>query len=332
VKRIGHLMDRVTDFGNLVLAFRKASRGKRRRPAVVRFFRDLETELLRLATELAEGSYRPGPFQTFTIRDPKERLISCPPFRDRVVHHAVVNLLEPILEARFDPDSYGCRKGRGMDAALGRALAHTRRHPFFLRTDVRRFYDSIDRRVLHGQLGRILKDRRLLGLLVRIVGEEGTGLPIGSLTSQWLANLYLTPLDRWLRIHRDAKGQTRYMDDVLVFGDDRAGLRRVRTDLRAYLRSELRLELKENVTRTGRTRDGVPFLGFRMHPSGVHVRRTTLRRFFAGVRDVEWRCRTGEIDAQALAASVTSRIAHLDRGRSLPLRRRFFERRRAMEW
>jgi retron-type reverse transcriptase len=130
VRRIGNLMDRVASFENVLVAFRKAARGKRDRKEVARFFRDLEPEVLRLSRELADASYRPGGFRTFTIHDPKERRISMPPFRDRVVHHAVVNVLEPILEARFDADSYGCRKGRGMDRALARAASFVRRHPF----------------------------------------------------------------------------------------------------------------------------------------------------------------------------------------------------------
>jgi RNA-directed DNA polymerase len=332
VRRIGNLFEEVSDFANLRPAFTKASRGKRTRGEVTRFFRDLEPELLLLQRELVEGSYRPGPFEVFTIRDPKERLISCPPFRDRVVHHAVINILEPILEARFDADSYGCRKGRGMDAALLRAQEHARRWPFVLKTDVLKFYDSIDLAVLRGQIRRIVKDPRLLALLDIILGDGEKGLPIGSLTSQWLANLYLTPLDRHLRSLPVARGQVRYMDDVLVFGAGREDLREVRREMRRFLADELRLKLHAGMCRTARSLDGIPFLGFRVLPGTIEVRRESFRRFAAGVRRAEWQYRVGQITADTLAGSVSSRIAHLERGRSLGLRCGFFATRRTMEW
>ena len=312
-------MERVASFPNLLKAFGRAARGKRGRRSVTRFFRDLEPELLRLRREIEDGSYRPGGYRTFTIHDPKARLISMPPFRDRVVHHAIVAVLEPVLEARFDADSYGCRKGRGMDRALDRAIAFARRHRWSLKTDVHKFYESIDHEVLLVQIGRIVKDRRLLDLLARIVRGGSPGLPIGSLTSQWLANLYLTPLDRALRRSRHVKGQVRYMDDVVVFGEDREGMRQALLEIRALLADELRLRLKESVTRLGETRWGVPFLGFRVLPDGLEVRRETFRRFVRGVRHAEGAFRAGRISDRDLAESVTSRVAHLQRARTRAL-------------
>jgi len=332
VKRVGNLMERVAGFGDLRQAFFRAAKGKRHQRSVARFFRDLEPELIALGRELRSGAYRPGPFETFTIRDPKERLISCPPFRDRVVHHAVIGALEPVLETRFDPDSYGCRKGRGLDAALKRAQTLAHRHAYVLRTDVRRFYDSIDLAVLRGQLRRIVKDRELLLLLDRILGPGTRGLPIGSLTSQWLANLYLTPLDRHLRSVPEARGQVRYMDDVLVFGESRETVKRVLEEVRAFLRDDLCLSLKRRATAVLPVGAGFPFLGFRVYPRRLEVRRETFRRFKAGLRRAEWEHRTGRLGVAELAASVTSRIAHLDRARSRCLRSRFLETRRAIEW
>ena len=156
--------------------------------------------------------------------------------------------------------------------------------------------------------------------------------PIGSLTSQWLANFVLTPLDQFLRTVPEVRGQTRYMDDSLVFGESRADLKATLAAMREFLEVELRLRLKEKVTATYATRTGVPFLGFRVTPGGVEVRREGFRRFCDGVRRAEWLYRTGRLDAAALAASVTSRIAHLSRAKSLALRRTFFARAPPMEW
>jgi retron-type reverse transcriptase len=332
VKRLGGLFDRMASFENLLAAFERAAKGKRDRTAVATFFRTREEEICRLRRELLDGSYRPGGFRGFTIYDPKERDISVPPFRDRVVHHAVIGVLEPVFEARFDRDSYGCRKGLGMDAALARALSFVRRFPFCLKTDVSKFFPSVSHEVLRAQLRRVLKDRRLLDLLDRILAAHGPGLPIGSLTSQWLANFTLTPLDRHLRTLPMIRGQTRYMDDILMFGESRTDLKAALAAMRAFLAGRLGLSLKDRATAVYATKTGVPFLGFRVTPRGVEVRRAGFRRFRDGVRRAEWLYRTGRLDAGALAASVTSRIAHLSRARSLALRRIYFARAPPMEW
>jgi retron-type reverse transcriptase len=332
VRRVGGLMETVASFPNLLEAFRRAAKGKRSRRPVARFFRDLEPELLRLRDELGDGTYRPGGYRTFTIHDPKARLISMPPFRDRVVHHAVVGVLEPVFEARFDPDSYGCRKGRGMDRALARAASFARRHRWCLKTDVEKFYESVDHDVVLGQVGRIVKDRRLLDLVERIVRGGCPGLPIGSLTSQWLANLYLTPLDRALRRSGRVRGQVRYMDDVVVFGDDREALRGVLGEMRAVLADDLRLRLKESVTRIAPTGRGVSFLGFRVLPTGMEVRRETFRRFLRGVRRAEAAWRSGKRADFELAASVESRLAHVSRARTRALLVKTFEEWPNMMW
>ena len=332
MRRVGNLMETVTSFPNLLAAWRRAAKGKRDRRSVTRFFRDLERELLRLRRELVDGSYRPGGYRTFTIHDPKERVISMPPFRDRVVHHEIIGVLSPVLEARFDADSYGCRKGRGMDRALRRAVDLARRNEWCLKTDVHKFYESIDHEVVLGQVARIVKDRRLLALLSRIVRGGAHGLPIGSLTSQWLANLNLTPLDRALRLSRHVKGQVRYMDDVLVFGESRTGMRAALGEIQSLLADELGLRLKETVTRIGETRRGIAFLGFRIRPEGLSIRRQTFRLFVRGVRRAESAYRTGRCSDTDLAASVTSRLAHLSRARTRALVIKTFEKWPEMMW
>ena len=332
MKRVGGLFEPAVSFKNLREAYRRASKGKRFRPASAQFFRHLEVELLRLRDELLSETWRPGEHACFTIHDPKERLISVPPFRDRVVHHAVIGVLEPVLEARFDFDSYGCRKGRGMDRALLRAQQYTRKRAFVLKTDVRRFFPSIPHAVIRRLVRDVVKDRRMLDLLDRIVEGHEPGLPIGTLTSQWLANLTLTPLDRMLRNLPEARGQVRYMDDVLVFGEGRKELRSVATAMAEFLDSELGLRLKPRATVIRRTRDGVPFLGFRVMPGSIEVRPETFRWFRKGVLHAEWEWRQGRLTTAALSSSTGSRIAHLARGRSLGLRRAFFARSPPTEW
>ena len=186
MKRAGGLFDTIASFENLYRAYLKARRGKQSRGAVDRFSFLLERELLSLRSGLCTGSYRPGTAFTFVIHDPKRRTISAAPFRDRVVHHAVIGVLEPHLERGLDPDCYACRKGLGLDRALARAQALSRRSRWVLKSDIKSCFPTIDHAVLKGFLGRRFKDRRLLDLLEVIIdrgAEDSKGLPIGSLTS-----------------------------------------------------------------------------------------------------------------------------------------------------
>jgi hypothetical protein len=335
VRRVGHLLQEVVAFDNLVAAYRLARRGKRGRPAVERFAVRLEPELLRLQAELWQGTWRPGLFVHFTVHDPKERQIAVAPFRDRVVHHAIIRVLQPYLEHGMDDDSYGCRTGKGTDAALERALQLGRRYPHCLKVDIQSFFASVRHEVLLGQLGRLCKDRRLmqlLGVLIREGSPGGQGLPIGSLTSQWFANLHLTAQDRYLREQPEALALVRYMDDTLVFGLERAALWGLARRLDNHLQTTLGLQLKPGVTQVYATRTGVPFLGLRVTRQGLEVRRPTWRRITRRLRRAEREYRLGRLSLEGLQASTRSRIAHLQRARSAGLRRRFLGDHAPVEW
>ncbi|MBU0754152.1 MAG: reverse transcriptase/maturase family protein [Planctomycetes bacterium] len=331
MKRIGGLMPRVFSFPNLLLAFRRASKGKKDRPAVARFAMDLEPELLRLQRQLENGVWKPGRYAHFTIRDPKERVISVAPFPDRVVHHAVINVTAPFLEARFDFDSYGCREGKGMDRALARARRHARRFDWCLKMDIRHFFASVCHDRLKGLLRETFKDEALLAVLDKIIDSVEAGLPLGNLTSQWLANFYLTPFDRFLRQRPEVRGMIRYMDDLLVFGSGRAALCSLLPLIKNYLEEELKLRLKEKMTHIHPTWAGIPFLGFRVFADRLLLRRETWKRFRTRLKQREWECRTDRLTDEELAESVTSMIAHLERASSEGLRRRFFESRISMQ-
>lgn len=281
--RYGDLFHQVTDWTNLMLAARKARRGKRGRDVVRRFEHRLEPELLRLQRELVGGAYRPGPFATHTIFVPKERLISAAPYRDRVVHHAVMNVLEPILDRHFHPDSFACRKGKGSHAAARRLQQLMRRYRFTAQYDVRKFFPSIDHGVLKGLFRRRLKDGRLLTLLDAVVdgaGEDGAhgrrGLPIGNLTSQWFANWYLDGLD-----HRAANiwrvGYVRYCDDFVLLSDERRRLRAVRVPV-AELLAAFQLTAHADCGYPSPSVAGRTFVGFRINPRVRRLTNAAVRR------------------------------------------------------
>lgn len=328
MKRVGGFFERIVGFDNLLLAQRRAARGKRCRTSVARFEFHLEHELFELQDELMTGSYRPGEFFTFEVRDPKRRAICAAPFRDRVVHHALCHVLEPHFERRAIFDSYACRLGKGTHAAIARARQFARRHPYFLKCDVRKFFASVDHGVLIGLLERLFKERPLLDLLARIINHAppdsppGKGLPIGNLTSQHFANLYLGELDHFLKDQIHIKGYLRYMDDFLLFAEDKASLHVWLADLEDLLEERLDLGLKQEATVLSPVSEGIPFLGVRVYPSLIRLNQRSRRRFFRKVEGLEIAFEAGKLAEDDLASRVASLYAHVAQTDSLHLRRK----------
>jgi hypothetical protein len=281
VKRAGHLFERVVGFRELLEATKRASVGRRHIPVVAAFRFDQEHELLRLQRELRDRTYRPGPYTTFVIHDPKRRTINAPAFRDRVVHHAVCAAVEPVFERTAIFDSYACRRGKGSHAAVDRAQGFARRWPYFLKLDIRSFYDSVDQGVLETLVRRVIKDPGVLWLLDTIIDHgppgapEGKGLAIGNLTSQHLSNFYLSPLDHFIEERLGVSAYLRYMDDLLLFGDSKDALWSWHDEIEMFLRDRLLLRLKEDSTLLAPVTEGIPFLGLRVWPG---VRRLGPRR------------------------------------------------------
>jgi retron-type reverse transcriptase len=169
MRRVGNLWPQVLSFDNLLGAAKAAAQGKRTRPDVADFLLNLEPELVGLQRELESGQYRPGGYRTFQVREPKPRLISAAPFRDRVVHHALTRVLEPIFKRRFVMNSFACRKGKGTHRALELAAEGSRRFPYVLKCDVQKYFASIDHAILKEQLALGVKCRRTVDLAARII-------------------------------------------------------------------------------------------------------------------------------------------------------------------
>jgi RNA-directed DNA polymerase len=314
VQRIGHLFEQVTSYENLYTAFRLARRGCGNTPQVCRFFFHLERELLRLQDELQSSSYRPGVYHYFTIQDPKERVIAVAPVRDRVVHHAIVRVLTPIYERVFIFDSYATRPGKGTHAAIRRAQSFLRRWQFYLKTDIAKYFDSVDHDILLTLLRCKLKDRLLLELLERIIRNTpvpGKGLPIGNLTSQFLANVYLDPLDHELKDVLGLRGYIRYMDDLVLFSDSKPELRRLRPTLEAFLSDRLSLRLKPAATFLSRASHGLSFLGMRIFPQIIRVKPENKRRSLRRLRQMLAAWRRGESAEERMQQRLVSLTGHL---------------------
>jgi hypothetical protein len=312
MKSYDGLFTRIVEIENLRRAMEAAARGKRDRPAVTRFLNQADEELPRLREELESSKYIPRPYRYFRICDPKPRTISCADFRDRVVHHAVCDVIGPLIEWRFIFDSWACRKGKGTHRATARAQQLARRFPHFLKLDVASFFDSVDHEILLALLARQFREPRLLTLLATIVrtplagAPPGKGLPIGNLTSQWFANLYLDGADHLVKETLCVPGYVRYMDDMVLFADSKAVLWAAHDALAAFLADERRLSLKAAATRLAPCTEGVPFLGLRIFPGTWRLQRQRFLRTRRRMRGKERMFLEGRLSAEQLARSATA--------------------------
>ncbi|NQV28865.1 MAG: RNA-directed DNA polymerase [Rhodopirellula sp.] len=281
MKRAGNLFRQIAERGNLQFAYVRALRGKRDRPDAIRFGQALEHNLNRLAEELTSGRLTLGRFHQFVIHDPKERIITAPCFEERVLHHAIMNVCEPVFDRWLIADTYACRVGKGREAAVERAADFTRKSGAFLKLDARRYFDSIPHDELLQLLPRLFKDPDLYALFEQIIrafrGGMGTGLPIGSLTSQYFANFYLGWFDRFVKEQLRVRGYVRYMDDVMLWGESPQSLRPIRDACVEFLATELKLKVREPFI--NRTPHGCDFLGCRLFPTHTELNRRSRRRF-----------------------------------------------------
>jgi retron-type reverse transcriptase len=344
MKRHGNLWPQVIDFNNLLDAAGKAQRGKRYRENVLYFNSRLADEIQRLQDELGAKTYQPGEYKTFQIVEPKKRLISAAPYRDRVVHHALCNVIGPIFERMFIRDTYANRTGYGTHRALRRFTGFARSSRYALQCDIRKYFPSIDHQILKTILRRKIKCADTLWLIETIIDasneqeervvyfpgdelwtphERRRGLPIGNLTSQFFANVYLDGLDRFVKERLLAPMYVRYVDDFALFGDDRDQLSEWRRQIEEYLAS-LRLQIHPVKSQLFETRLGVSFVGYRVLPEKIRVRNDNLRRARKRLRGLQAAYRRGEKLLDEITQSLRSWIAHLEHGDTWRLRERVF--------
>ncbi|MDI6768686.1 MAG: RNA-directed DNA polymerase [Anaerolineales bacterium] len=317
-----NLNERLIAWENLRLAYANASRGKRGKAPVAGFETLLADNLLELQGELAGQTYQPGRYRHFHVHEPKRRLISAAPFRDRVVHHALCNVSVPYFEKAFIANSFANRAGKGTHKAINACQQYSRGYKYALQCDVRQFFPSIDHTILRRTLKAMLPDDSLLWLVDRILasgrgvlaeeyqmvyfpGDDPStgsgqgifaagrprGLPIGNLTSQWWANCYLDPFDHFVRRELSCPAYLRFVDDFVLFSDSRSEL----MDWRAAILTRLaryRLTLHEESAYPRKVTEGLPFLGFVLFPDhrrlkarkGYHFRRRLRQRIEQGTQ------------------------------------------------
>lgn len=338
---MGDMYSTIYDWENLRLAHHYASRGKRGKYAAAAFEFRLADNLLALQHDLESKTYQPGAYHSFHIHDPKRRLISAAPFRDRVVHHGLCNLIEPIFERTFVHDSYANRVGKGTHRALDRAQAFARRFRYMLQCDVQQFFPAIDHRILKTILARKIPDPDVLWLVDRILASgvgvlaeeyrmryfpgdtlwaalRPRGLPIGNLTSQFWANCYLNGFDHFVKRELRCQGYVRYVDDFLLFADAKKTLWAWREAVTERM-DRLRLTIHPGA-HPRPTSEGFPFLGFIVYPSHRRLKRRNVVAYRRKLRRLVAEWATFKRTREAVILSLLGWINHARCGDTWGLR------------
>lgn len=352
MKKIKGLFPAIYDFENLYHAYKAAIKGKRYRADVMRFTDRLEDNLIILQNELIWGTYDVGRYNIFYVYEPKKRLIMSLLFKDRVAQQAIYRQLNPLIEKRFISDSYACRVKKGTHKAIDRLqywLRQTERKPkkyYYLKLDVSKYFYRIDHDILKQILRNMIDDDQLLDLLAKIIDCEDTkfglpmgadigdvafdemlsdvGLPIGNLTSQMFANLYLNELDQFCKHRLHLHYYIRYMDDIIILHHDKKELERIKRTIADFLGDKLNLQLNRK-TCIRPTSIGIEFVGFRVWSTHRKLRRKTAKKLRKRLQYLFHAYKVGEIDKETLERSVASYRGILKHFNSYGLRKKLNE-------
>lgn len=340
MKRVGYITDkdgrRITlleamgDYGNVQKAYNKARKCKRHRKDVLIFTKDKEENLDKVREDIINLAYEPSKYHYFKVYEPKERQIMALPFYDRVVQHAINNVLEPIFDKRFISQSYACRKGKGMHAAsdtLQRWLydwdkRHKDQPLYAIKADIHHYFQSITHEILKAEIRKVIKDKKALVLIDRIIDHngqmpDGIGIPVGNLTSQLFANIYLNKLDQYIKHTLGVNEFERYMDDFIILNPDKEKLRYWLAEIERFLRDELRLELNPKTTILA-AKNGIDFVGYKHRATHRKVRPDSVKRIKKTIKKYE----RGKITKEQLQKSIQSWTGHAGHADSYNLQKK----------
>lgn len=280
VKKIKNLWAKICTMENIEEAYRKARKGKSKYRAVKYIDAHKEECLKKILKMLVDGTFKTGIYREKPLFEPKERLIYVLPFYpDRIVQHAIMNVLEPELVKRFIKDSYACIKGRGLHKGSLRTMEFVRRNDYCLKMDIRKFYPSVKHKIMKQILHRKIKEKPLLKVLDNIIDsiEGDANVPIGNLTSQWFGNTYMNKLDMFVKHVLRWKDYERYCDDYTLYSNDKKALTSAMYQIKDFLDIELQLELSK--CDKFKTTQGIDFLGYRHFKGGyILIRKSTVKR------------------------------------------------------
>jgi len=294
-----NLYGTLCSYDNLLLAFKKARKRKSHKLYVLEFESALESNLRKLQQELQAETYKPAPLKTFVIRDPKTRKISKSHFRDRVIHHAICNIIEPIFEKVFICDSFANRKGKGVHSALKRfdkfkrkVSRNNTKSCYVLKADIKHYFDTVDHEVLISVIRKKIKDAQVINLIKIILQNfksdvSGKGMPLGNLTSQFFANVYLNELDYFVKHRLKAKYYLRYVDDFVILHSSKSFLEDYKARIDIFLRKQLKLELHPDKSKIKQLNYGVGLLGYRVFYYHKLLRKTNIRKFLKRLSTLE---------------------------------------------
>lgn len=345
MKTYKNLFATICSLENLYDAAKKAQQGKRFQEDVVRFNLDLEKNILRLRRHLQQQTYQPEDYESFYIYEPKKRLISKAPYHDRVVHHALCNVIGPIFEKSFIFDSYANQKMKGTHRAVIRFQQYMRRYRYVLKCDIKKYFPSIDHAILKQIIRKKIADQKILWLIDTIIdnsnpqdqvidyfpgddlltpAERRRGLPIGNLTSQFFANVYLNDFDHFVKEQLHCPAYLRYVDDSVTLHNDKAFLHDVKWSMGEYL-AGLRVKLHPNKCHIFLSELGVDFLGYRVFPTHRKLRMSNALRFRRRLKKMAEKYRKGCITLPEVNASIQSWLGHARFADTYQLRRSIFK-------
>lgn len=342
MKTYRHLYEKLCSFEKLEDAYFKARKRKTLNPKVMEFDKHWRFHLFAIQRELRNFTYSPMPMKKFVLRDPKTRIICVSEFRDRVVHHAIVNILQPIFEPGFIYDSYASRKGKGTFAALERFGSFLRKVTengkliggarnanevcgYALKADIRHYFDSVSHEILIEIIGRRIKDNGVIWLIKSIIGNynsgtEGKGMPLGNWTSQFFANIYLNELDQFIKHKLKAKYYLRYVDDFVILHSSKKILLEYERQIKNFLRN-LQLELHPDKCRVIPASVGIGLLGFRVFYHYRLVRKRNIRAITSRLNAMACLCLNGHVESWKVIETMRGWNAYAMQGNTYKLRK-----------
>lgn len=347
MKTYRNLYKELCSYKNLEFAFKKARKGKTQKGYVIEFEKNLDENLLKLRFELLLHAYQPAPLKTFILRDPKTRKINVSEFRDRVVHHAICNTIEPIFDKRFIYDSYANRKFKGVHAALkrfdyfkrkitanGRKLRNARNNNqvtgFALKADIKHYFETVDHEILINLISRKIKDKKVLWLIRKVINRydtknPGKGMPLGNLTSQFFANVYLNEFDQFIKHKLKLKYYLRYVDDFVIFHNSKKRLEKYKNEINSFLRDKLKLELHPQKCKIIPLHRGVNLLGFRVFYYFKLLRKSNLNKMLRRFEQFKRDYKQDLITADEILESMQGWIAYASTANTYKLRQKIMK-------
>ena len=299
MKTYKNLYPQIYDFQNLLKSYYQARRCKSEKRYIIEFEWNLEKNLFYIQNKLKDCNYQFGQYQSFYVSDPKKRLIFAAPFQDRIVHHALCNVIEPIFDKGFIFDSYACRKNKGTHKAVFRLKKFMRSFGddkfYVFKADIKKYFPSINRNILFQLIKKKISDQNTLQLIKAVIDslDGKDGIPIGNLTSQLFANIYLNELDQFVKHYLKVKYYCRYVDDFVLLHQERSQLKIWRAEIKEFLKNRLKLELHPQKQEIFPGKIGIDFLGYHIFTSHILVRQSTARRFFC-------RLKSGQMSNQSI--------------------------------